>query len=112
MSQQIELYKGTTLIQDINITSNGESYILTSGEKIKFGVKEDSNHTRYLIEREWTSENQNSDGTITLKLKPDDTINLPAKIYKYDIGLQKGDDYYIIVPESNLVVKNSITKWG
>ena len=42
---------------------------------------------------------------------PNETIDWPVKTYKYDIGLQSGDDYFVVIPESDLILKQNITNY-
>ena len=105
------MYKGTTLVQNIDIISEGAPYLLQADEQLHFGVKESADASKLLIAKTWNSSDQSSDGAVELKILPKETLKLPSKIYKYDIGLQRGEDYFIIVPESDFVVKNSITQW-
>jgi hypothetical protein len=51
------------------------------------------------------------DGVFVLKIDPQDTIKFPCKKYKYDIGLQRDKDYFMIIPESNFILCENITKW-
>jgi hypothetical protein len=40
-------------------------------------------------------------GLFILTINPQDTLKMPCKKYKYDLGLQSGDDYFMIIPESD-----------
>ena len=110
MATNIKMIRGTTFEQSIHLTQNGEDYQLKPGEKLRFGVKENSQQTRYIIIKEWNS-NEVSNGFFTLTINPQDTLKMPCKKYKYDLGLQSGDDYFMIIPESDFWLCENITKW-
>ena len=111
MSYQIEMIRGTTSTQQIRLVENGEPYFLSSNELIRFGVKEAGYASRILIDKVFTAKDQDRDGAIEFKILPHETIKWPAKTYKYDIGLQSGEDYFIIIPESDFIVKQNITQY-
>lgn len=106
----IKMIRGTTFEQVIHLTYNGEDYNLQADEVLRFGVKETGQQTRYLIEKEWTQKDV-KDGVFILTITPQDTIKMPYKKYKYDLGLQSGEDYFMIIPESDFQLCENITKW-
>ena len=110
MSTDIKMIRGTSFQQPIHLTYDGKDYKLQPNEILRFGVKENVIHNKYLIRKEWTADEM-SEGIFVLKIMPEDTINLPIKKYKYDIGLQRDDDYYKIIPESDFLICENITKW-
>lgn len=112
MSYSIEMIRGTSQPYQIQLMENSEPYILGSNEFVVFGVKEAGYSSRLLLSKEFTAEDQdNRTGIIEFKIMPNETINWPVKTYKYDIGLQSGEDYFIIIPESDLVLKQNITQY-
>lgn len=110
MSTNIKMIRGTTLQQVIHITCEGKDYELQPEEVLRFGVKEDGYKTKYLILKEFHA-NQVVNGSFTLQIDPEDTIKLPFKKYKYDLGLQRGEHYFMIIPESDFIICENITKW-
>lgn len=108
---QIELPRGTTSIQQIVLMEDSFPYMLSKNEYIRFGVKEAGYSSRVLIDKKFTQADQDENGVIEFKIKPNETINWPVKTYKYDIGLQSGEDYYIIIPESDFILTQNITKY-
>lgn len=112
MAYEIALIRGTTSSQQIRLILDGQPYFLDEKEYIHFGVKEDYHSTRLLIDKIFTKEEQDEEGYINFTIMPSDTQNWPCKTYKYDIGLQSGEEYYIVIPESNFVVKPNITSYG
>ena len=111
MSYQIEMVRGTTSTQQIRLMENSEPYILSNNEYIRFGVKEAGYTSRILIDKKFTSSDQDEDGVIEFKIMPNETASWPVKTYKYDIGLQSGEDYFIVIPESDFVLKQNITSY-
>ena len=112
MSYQIEMVRGTTSIQEIRLVEGSEPYILSDNEYIRFGVKEAGYNKRLLITKKFTRADQDEEtGSIQFKILPNETIDWPVKTYKYDIGLQSGKDYFIVIPESNFVLKYNITSY-
>ena len=106
----IKMIRGTTLVQPIHLTYNGEDYVLGPNEILRFGVKESGQQTRYLIKKEWAAQ-EVQNGTFVLTITPTDTLKLPYKKYKYDLGLQRDEDYFMIIPESEFQLCENITKW-
>ena len=110
MTTDIKMIRGTTFKQSIHLKQNGENYSLNPGEILRFGVKESGQQTRYIIMKEWTPADV-VDGVFTLVIEPQDTLKMPYKKYKYDLGLQSGEDYFMIIPESVFQLCENITKW-
>jgi hypothetical protein len=112
MSYQIEMVRGTTSVQIIRLLEGSEPYILSNDEYLRFGVKEAGYNKRLLINKKFTSADQDPEtGLVEFKIMPNETANWPVKTYKYDIGLQSGDDYFVVIPESDLVLKQNITNY-
>ena len=111
MSYRIEMIRGTTSTQLIKLLEDNQPYLLSENEFIHFGVKEAGYSSRLLISKKFTRQDQDEEGNIEFKITPNETINWPVKTYKYDIGLQSGDDYFIIIPESLFVVRQTISHY-
>ena len=112
MSYSIEMIRGTSQPYQIQLMENSQPYILSNDEFVVFGVKEAGYSSKMLLNKKFTAKDQdNKTGIIEFKITPNDTINWPVKTYKYDIGLQAGEDYFIIIPESDLVLKQNITQY-
>lgn len=106
----LEMIRGTSFQKKIIILKNGVPYSPKEGDIFRFGVKESELASRYLIKREWTAAKVQN-GTIVLEIAPEDTLKMPMKTYKWDIGLQNGENYQIIIPYSNFILKPNITTW-
>lgn len=111
MAYEIIMTRGTTSLQQIRMMLDGEPYFLDEGEFIRFGVKESHDSTRMLIDKKFTAKDQDSDGFIDFAIEPNETLKWPCKTYKYDIGLQSEQDYYIVIPESDFIVRPNITSY-
>lgn len=112
MAYEIIITRGTTSTQKIILLENDQPYILKNTEYIKFGVKENGYAKRLLIDKQFTAADQDAEtGEIEFKILPKDTASWPVKTYKYDIGLQSGEDYFIIIPESNFILQQNITQY-
>lgn len=104
----LEVIRGTTKSFSVNITdANGEPYSMEDGDVVRFGVKRESGDEAYLIKKEVT---EGENGVFTFTLDPEDTIGLALGWYKYDIGLQTGDDYFNVIPYSRFVLAPNVTE--
>lgn len=110
MSIDIKMIRGTTFLQEIHLAHEGKDYKLQSNEILRFGVKESGFQKKYLIIKEWRPEEVNN-GVFLLDIEPKDTLHLPFKKYKYDLGLQRGEDYFMLIPESDFILCENITNW-
>ena len=112
MSYEIEMIRGTTSVQQIRLMEEDQPYFLSEDEYLRFGVKEAGYNTRFLINKKFTSKDQDKyTGIVEFKIFPDETIKWPIKTYKYDIGLQSGEDYFIVIPESDFIIHQNITQY-
>ena len=107
----IIIIRGTTQNLLITITDEvGEIYKLQDGDVLRFGIKRNWQDTDYGVCKEITSDNLQDDGYI-IALAPEDTLNLLAENYYFDVGLQTADgDYYMIIPCSQCVILPAITQ--
>lgn len=106
----IKMIRGTTFKQVIHVKYEGQDYTMKENEVFRFGVKENGFQKKYLFLKEWTSKDVQN-GIIILEINPIDTLKLPFKEYKYDLGLQSGENYFMIIPESNFILCENITQW-
>ena len=107
----ISIIRGTTQSLFITITDEaGEIYKLQNGDVLRFGIKRSWQDTDYDVHKEITSDNLQDDGYI-IALAPEDTLNLPAENYYFDVGLQTADGgYYMVIPCSRCVIMPAITQ--
>ena len=109
--QPIRIIRGST--RKFNIFLNdaaGEPYELQSNEIIRFGLKVKSTDADYIIKKELTADDLNTEnGAYTLGFSPDDTLHLNFGEYFYDVGVQRDTDYFTIIPYSSFVITQNIT---
>jgi hypothetical protein len=110
MTKDIKMIRGTSRTFKISVTdAEGNPYTLKDGEKVIFGVKKQATDEELLICKVVT---ECVDGVCEVELDPEDTVDLAVGQYFYDVGLESGEDYYIIVEPSTLNIAANITKWG
>lgn len=105
----IRIIRGDTTHLNINVLdANGNPWTLAAGEKLVFGVKDNTNSTVYCVKK------YVDEGTAPFEvvLRPTDTQSLRRGTYYYDVGIQTGEDYYHILPISPFTVNDSVTEWG
>ena len=111
MDKVTEIVRGTTNIFRVSIKKQDKTaYTLQAGDILRFGLKENYHRNKYLVKLEVGSEAEDH-GEYLITLHPGDTQNLECKKYVYDIGLQIGSDYYMIVPYTELKLIPNITKF-
>lgn len=110
MVQKIEIVRCTSNVLQINVTdANGAAYTLGDGEAVVFGVKKEATDTDLLIVK--TAESV-GDGVFLVTLCPDDTEDLAAGRYWYDVGVEKGDNYFNVIELSPFVLVQNVTCRG
>lgn len=107
----LKIIRGTTQSLLVTITDEtGETYKLQSGDVLRFGIKRNWQDTDYDVCKEITSDNMQDNGYI-IALAPEDTLDLPAEGYYFDVGLQTADgDYYMIIPCDKCVIAPAVTQ--
>lgn len=106
----IALTRGRSFSRKIRITKGGVPYIPQAGEVIRFGVKERFAQKDYLIRKEFIAADVKN-GVIELVLTPRDTAGLALQTYQYDIGIQRGMEYFDIITASDFVLRGNVTGW-
>ena len=107
MSKTIKMVRGTTNSIYVTVLDDaGELYKLKNGEKLIFGVKTNINYSTCCIHKVITE----GDGEYEIRLKPEDTENLPFGKFCYDVGLQIGKDYFPVIECSPFVLTHNVTK--
>lgn len=94
----MEIVRGTTKTPTIKLKKNGDEYQIDEGDIIRFGVKNNTDDSEYLILKEMISTDYSEDaGGYPLMIYPEDTINLDVGSYAYDIGIQTAAGQYKMV---------------
>lgn len=102
----IEIIRGTSNTFNISLQDpQKQPYFLAAGEVLRFGVKIRPEDKSCLIEKELTAEDLKN-GVYPVKLTPEDTANLSCYTYCYDVGVQSGDDYWIVLGGYLEITKN------
>ena len=110
--QPLSMVRGTTLALALAITdTDGEPYVLSSGEVLRFGVKRRPEDTDYLITKEAGPSAVDEDGNYLFNLGPADTEELPFGCYYYDVGLQSSNNYWNVIEASNFKIAYNVTEW-
>lgn len=100
----ITLTRGDTFSATIKIVQpNGEEYVCSSGDRIRFAAKANIKDEKPIIFKEIPI------GTMTLTLQPEDTKELPFGTYIYDIELTKSTgEVDTFITKSNLVITEEV----
>lgn len=97
MGTSVDVVRGTTNTFRISIRQKSNTpYVMSEGEILRFGVKEDIKKTKYVLKKE-VDYTAYDEGDYLITLLPEDTLSLEYKKYWYDIGLQSDNNYYIII---------------
>lgn len=109
-AQSIAIVRGTTLTINIGITlSDGQIYTAGENDILRFCVKKDPDDAEYTIRKELTAANF-KDGSYVLQISPSDTEGLDVGRYYYDVGLQIGGEYYMVIEQSLFTVLQNISE--
>lgn len=99
-SQSITLVRGNSLDIPFLLTgTDGEPYLLGDGDFVRLVVKP-AYYKDAVIDKKAYAADQSADGIVTIRLKPADTLSLEVGAYKYDLGLQTGENFYTPVTSS------------
>ena len=105
----IEVVRGTSHTFRISILDEfGQPYVMQPGEILRMGVKDEVDAQEYVLEKE-VDYTFNIGGEYIIILQPSDTLFLDCKKYWYDVGLQSGVDYFMVIECSPFVVRQNIT---
>ena len=108
-AQTLSIVRGTTMSIIIAIDQvNGEEYTMANDDTLRFCVKRNASDSDYVINKEITNASS-KDGGYELVLSPEDTENLDVGRYYYDVGLQIGGEYFMIIETSIFNVTQNIS---
>ena len=92
----------------VGVRDDGADGSLAEGEKIIFGVKAAGVGKGYLIRKELTNEDYDSNAQGFLLVLSDNDTNLRPGVYYYDIARQRADgELEVIGEEAEFIVKPS-----
>ncbi len=104
---ELRMIRGTTQTLEVRLLSpDGSAYKPLDGDVLRFGIRYDEDSSSYLLKKE-TSELTGGIGRFMLE--PEDTTLMECGCFKYDIGLQSGDLYEMVIPYSDFVLLPNIT---
>lgn len=110
MKQAISIVRGTTNLFKVAVQdASGSPRLLEDGETLIFGVKVKAGDEDYVIHKVLTNDDLLND-TYLVRINPEDTEDLSYGRYCYDIGLQRGADYYMVLPCSDFNIEHNITE--
>ena len=109
--QKIEIVRGTTNTFQINVVdSGGAPYNLGSNERIVFGIKRNPEvEAEQLLVK---TADILGEGLFSIKLAPEDTENMKCGKYFYDVGLDKGTDFFNVIEPSPFIIVANVTSRG
>lgn len=107
----IEIVQGNTAEIDITPLEDDDTpVIMQKGDKVIFTV---ALGRKTYIKKELTAAMQNKDGSLTLTLSPEDTINMPPIDYEYDCLFIFADgSSYTFIQKAKFTVDKAISKKG
>lgn len=107
----IEIVQGNTAEIDITPLEDDDTpVIMQDGDKVIFTV---ALGRKTYIRKELTAAMQNEDGSLTLTLSPEDTINMPPIDYEYDCLFIFADgSSYTFIQKAKFTVDKAISKKG
>lgn len=103
--QDISLKRGSSARFNIFLNDpDGNVYILEADEILRFAVKKYPASGKTWIEKTATASDLNA-GAYPITFVPEDTLPMEFGTYKYDYGIQSGENFYpcILVSDFNLL---------
>ena len=101
---EIEIWRGTSSTRYLKI----DGYEHDQDDIVTLTVKHNALQSDYDIQK--TASYDAETGEYVFEFTPEDTEDLIPDRYCYDIGLQNGDDFYIVVPMTNFDILPASTQ--
>lgn len=93
------------------VGANGETYQMAEGETLRFGMKRTTGVPVCCLQKSVTAEAYSATlGGYVITLRPEDTAELPAGPYFYDVGLQIGEEYFPVVETAHINLTPNVTE--
>lgn len=111
---RIDIYRGESYLSFWKIVKNdGTIFFPSSNDSVLVGIKRNKSAKNYIIKKTYTNEDFTGSG-FYFSLTPDETGNLNAGQYEYDIGLKIYNEdetysYYHIISVSPCIVHETVT---
>lgn len=106
----IEMFAGNTRTIALDLRSGEDPFELPEDGRIRFNAKYSRHDAEAVVSVTVGPAARNSDGEYEIPLDVEDTINLDEGQYKYDIGVQWGENFVTVV-EGTLRVRSSISRF-
>ena len=104
---ELRMIRGSTMTLEVEMSAeDGQPYVLLEGDVIRFGVKHGFASGGYRILKE-TGELK--EGIAQIQIDPEDTMEMEPGRYAYDIGIQSGENYFMVVGLSDFVLEPNVT---
>lgn len=105
MNKSIIMVRGDTLAFDMKLTD-----LAATVESIYFSVKRKAKDDEYVFQKSLDDGiTETVTNTYRVRVAPEDTADLPAGTYSYDLQLGLGSDIYTILM-GNLTLKQDVTE--
>ena len=111
MKQDITVIRSRTRVLKVYVNdSQGNPYVLGSGETLILGVKKNISDTNYVIKKTATMENC-INGAYVFNISPSDTSGLLAPhTYQYDVCLVNGEDCFTVIETSRFDLAPNVSE--
>lgn len=109
----IRMVRGSSLTLELTVITDSESgFTPVSGDVFRFGVKRCYTDSSFVLSKTYQgSSYSTTTDSLSIAIAPSDTASLEVGEYVYDIGLQRGNNYYPIITQSRFILEPNITKW-
>ena len=111
----IEIIKSTTLLLTVNeiriMLDDGNYYEITDNDRIYFTVKKQTRSRETVIRKKYPGTIELIDGSLLIKILPDDTDTLDCVSYDYDCKIDlsgEGRDIYTLIA-GKFTINSSVT---
>lgn len=92
----LDIIRGDTVNIQFEIDSDTMFDLSNENFNITFSLKKAATDTAYVFQKDKTAVTSSANNVFILRIAPEDTTNLVAGFYFYDIQLSIGDDIYTI----------------
>ena len=92
----LDIIRGDTVNIQFEIDSDTVFDLSNENFNVTFSLKKAATDTAYVFQKDKTAVTSPADNVFILRIAPEDTTNLVAGFYFYDIQLSIGDDIYTI----------------
>lgn len=106
----VQVRRGASETFNISLLDpDGGTYVLQEGEVLRYGVKRFSADPQLRIKK-ILGPGDMKNGVYPIVLKPSETLGMETGDYRYDFGVQSGDDYWPCIAVSPWVLTDHVTE--